>query len=327
MNRNSFRAAASLLLIFAFAFASPTVAVQKKKEKKPAPQGKRVLWKAPHDIAGRNLFYGPGGRSMLPDVSRVTFIEEEKGGYSTKYRIRDARGRVWVAKVGKEAQSETAAVRLLWGVGYPTEIVYLVPRMTIPGKGTFENVRLEARPENYRRLDEWKWDRNPFTGTKQMQGLVVMMALINNWDLKDANNKIIYVPGAGGQGELRYVISDLGATFGKTGDLPVIWVFTRSRNNPGDYARSDFIDEVKKDGRVNFDYGGKKQGLFDDINVAEARWIGGWLARLSDRQIRDAFRAANYTPAEVTTLTRAVRARINQLVALRGGGGRIGRRD
>jgi hypothetical protein len=29
---------------------------------------------------------------------------------------------VWVAKIGKEAQSETVAVRLLWGAGYETEV-------------------------------------------------------------------------------------------------------------------------------------------------------------------------------------------------------------
>jgi len=321
MNKVLLRAAAPALFAAALALSAQPAEGQGRKAKEAAPRGTPVLWTAPEDIAARDLFHGPGGRAMLPDTSRVTFVEEEKGGYSTKYRIRDGAGRVWVAKVGKEAQSETAATRLVWAAGYQTEIVYLVPRLTIPGKGTFENVRLEARPEGHRRLEEWKWGRNHFTGTKPMQGLVVLMALLNNWDLKDANNKIIYVPA--GRGELRYVVSDLGATFGKTGELPVFWRLTRSRNDPGDYADSGFIDEVKH-GRVHFEYGGKKQGLFDDISVEEARWVGSWLSRLSDRQIADAFRAANYTPDEVRTLARAVRDRINQLAGLRGGG-RLGR--
>ena len=46
---------------------------------------------------------------MKPDLSSVTLIREEKGGYSTKYRVRDGSGREWVAKVGKEAQPETVA--------------------------------------------------------------------------------------------------------------------------------------------------------------------------------------------------------------------------
>ena len=44
-----------------------------------------------------------------------------------------------------------------------------------------------------------------------------------------------------------------------------------------------------------------------DISIADARWIGGLLSRLSDRQIQDAFRAANYTPQQVQMLSGAVR--------------------
>jgi len=43
---------------------------------------------------------------------------------------------------------------------------------------------------------------------------------------------------------------------------------------------------------------------------------------LRKRSIRDAFRAANYNPAEVELLAGAVRARINTLAGLSGGGGR-----
>jgi hypothetical protein len=49
------------------------------------------------------------------------------------------------------------------------------------------------------------------------------------------------------------------------------------------------------------------------IPVSDARWLGEILSRLSDRQIEDAFRAANYTPEVVRLLTSAVRARINEL--------------
>lgn len=324
MNSRALRATVALVLLLSL--SSPVVFAQKKdKKKKSAPRGTPVLWRDPGNVSSRNLFLGPGGAAMQPDLRRVTFVKEEKGGYSTKYRIKDARGRTWIAKVGNEAQSETAAVRLVWAAGYMTEVNYLVPRMTIPGKGTFTNVRLEARPENVERLDEWKWNENPFKGTKQLQGLIIMMAMLNNWDLKDSNNQILYVP-RGSRGELHYIISDLGATFGKTGSLPVIWRFTRSRNNPEDYAESDFIEEVKNE-RVFFKYGGKNQKLFDDINVEEARWLGQLLSRLSDKQINDAFRAANYTPAERAMMTRAVRWRIDSLKNIRPRDSSVGRRD
>ncbi|HKR01689.1 MAG TPA: hypothetical protein VJT09_13500 [Pyrinomonadaceae bacterium] len=266
---------------------------------------------------------------MRPDTSRLTFIKAEKGGYSPKFRVRDARGREWVAKLGKEAQSETAAVRLLWAVGYQTEINYLVPCVHIPGAPKprkkvgrcegdgFANVRFEARLENVERTGQWKWKRNPFVGRRELQGLIVMMGLLNNWDIKDSNNVVLYMPAGSGSrvAESLYAISDLGATFGRTGNVPFFWRFTRSRNNPKDYAQARFIDKVKGN-RVAFRYGGKNRGLFKNITVEDARWIGGLLSRLSQRQIADAFRAANYDSAEVRLLTDAVRRRINELVRL-----------
>ena len=159
---------------------------------------------------------------------------------------------------------------------------------------------------------------NPFAGTKELQGLVIMMALLNNWDIKDTNNKILQVrDGATGRDELHYIISDLGATFGRVKlNAPLLWRIRRNRNDPEDYAKSAFLEDVKGD-QVFIFYHGKRQDLFDDISVRDAKWIGSLLARLSDRQLGDAFRAANYTPAEVRLLTEAVRTRINELASIR----------
>lgn len=286
-----------------------------KKKKKEAVTGTPILWQRPNDIASRDLYLGPGGAAMRPDVRRITFIKEEKGGYSKKYRVRDAAGREWVAKIGKEAQPETSAVRLLWGLGYFTEVNYLVPRVTIPGKGTFNNVRFEARPESWERVGEWKWKRNPFLGTPEFRGLKIMMALINNWDLKDSNNEILKLRENNGD-QLRYIISDLGATFGHASTTPIFWRLTRSRNHPVNYAKSDFFEKVKGD-RVVLHFGGKNSGIMKDIKIHDAQWVGSLLAQLSDRQIRDAFRAANYRPDQINLLAREVRERTNELLSLR----------
>lgn len=324
-----FAAGLQVSLLLLSLSTSGTAAHDKRKKKKSEPVGRPVLWKAPDDLPSRDLFLGPGGARMRPDTSRVTFLKAEQGGYSPKFRVRDAVGREWVAKLGKEAQSETAAVRLLWAVGYQTEINYLVPCVHISGAPKprkkvdrcegdgFANVRFEARPENVDRTGEWKWKRNPFVGRRELQGLIVMMGLFNNWDIKDSNNVVMYVP-AGSErrvAESLYAISDLGATFGKTGNVPFFWRFTRSRNNPKDYAQARFIDKVKGN-RVAFRYGGKNRGLFKNITVEDAKWLGNLLSRLSDRQISDAFRAANYNPGEVSLLTGAVRRRITELVRL-----------
>jgi len=282
-----------LLLTFA------QVALGVDKKKKNVPMGRPVLWRVPDDLPSRDLFLGPGGAMMKPDTSRLTFLKAEQGGYSVKYRVRDASGREWVAKVGNEAQSETAAVRLLWAVGYQTEINYLVPCAHIPGAPKprkkvarcegdgFANVRFEARPENVERTGEWKWKRNPFVGRRELQGLVVLMGLLNNWDIKDTNNVVLFVPAGSNRrvDESLYAISDLGATFGKTGHVPFFWRFTRSRNNPEDYAHSRFVDKVKGN-RVAFRYGGKNRGLFKNISIEDARWIGRLLSRLPTARSR-----------------------------------------
>jgi hypothetical protein len=277
-----------------------------------AQRGNAVMW-SPVRVELRDLYHGAGGTAMRPDVRRVAFIKKDTGGNNLKYRIKDARGREWVAKIADESQPEVAANRLLWAIGYRTEIDYLAPRLTIPGQGTYNNVRLEARPAGVDRDTKWEWDENPFVGTREFKGLRVMMAVINNWDLKDTNNTILRT----GR-EHQYIVSDLGSSFGK---LPVSSAFIlnrfgRSVNDPADYVKSTFLHGVDDDGEVDFYYKAKGKDLLKGISVEDARWVGLLLSRLSDRQLRDAFRAANYSTANQRLMARAVRSRINQLVRL-----------
>ena len=323
--------AAAVLLVLSFITPSLQAQDKSKKKDEQVPRGTPVLWRAPDDLPVRDLFLGPGGEALRPDLSRITFESDETGGYSVKWNVRDGSGKKWTAKLGREAQAETAAVRIMWAVGYMTEVNYLVPCAHIinapkprkeiercEGEG-FRNVRLKSRPEGEKTVGNWSWKENPFFRTKEFGGLLVMMALLNNWDLKEENNKILYAPAAdGGRGELRYAVTDLGASFGKVKvNAPVLWRIMRDRNDPQDYAGDHFLEDVKG-GRVYLFYRGKNDELFDDIGVDEARWIASLLSRLSDRQLADAFRAANYTPEEVRLLAGAVRERINELVSING---------
>lgn len=299
-------------MIFACGYAN--VSAQNNKTAKSYPDAKAVLWQPPQ-IEGRDLFYGPGGEQMQPDISKVTFIEQERTGHNKKYRIKDAAGRTWVAKPGTEARPETAAVRLLWSLGYKTEINYLVPTITIPTKGTLTNVRLEARPDNVKRLDEWKWKDNPFVGTNELQGLKIMQVFMNNYDLLDLQNKVIKVDGPNGP-ELQYIISDLGSTFGKFGNnnLPLFFRFGRRADSPRAWSKAKFIKGVDKKGYIRFaTTGSKNRGLMKNITLAQGRWLADILLRLDDAQLRQIFRAANYSPADVDILTKAAKRRISEL--------------
>lgn len=305
MKERSFRIFASLLMVATLSFAASA--------QKVVTGGKAVLWEQ-SDIGRKDLFYGPGGKAMVPNVSKVTVIKEEKAGHTKKYRIKDADGHVWVAKLGREAQAETVSVRLMWALGYRTEINYLVPSLTLPGKGTFKNVRLEARPDNIERLEEWKWKDNPFLGTNEFQAMKIMMVFLNNWDIVDVQNKILLVDGRNGK-ERQYIVSDLGATFGKMGNnnLPFIFRLGQTKNKPKQYAKAKFIKDQKDDGTLKLGFMGKNRDLFKGITVGQARWLANLLSKLKDSQLQDAFRAANYSAADSAILMQAIKRRISEL--------------
>jgi hypothetical protein len=300
-----------LLIVPQAAVAQKDASKKDKDQKKPAIEytGTPVFWTDPTDIQSRNLLLGAGGESMKPDLTRVTFLEQKTGGYSTKYRVKDAKGHEWVAKIGKEAQTDTAANRILWALGYETEIAYLVPHLKIEGKGDFDNVRLEARPDDVKRIGNWMWEDNPFKGTPEFRGLKILMVMMNNWDMKDDNNEILVAKGDASSPR-RFIISDLGATFGKTGGF-----LSRSRNEPSDYVKAEFIQKLNGD-VIDFSYSGKNQKLFENLTVSDARWVTSLVARLSDEQLKDAFRSANYSAEEVNQLAQAFRDRSKKLAAL-----------
>ena len=191
-------------------------------------------------------------------------------------------------------------------IGYKTDTNFLVPSLTIPDKGTFTNVRLEARPADVKRMGTWSWRDNPFKGTREFQALKIMMAFLNNWDMKEDNNVILER-----NGRREYAISDLGVSFGKTGSngLPIFWRVGRSRNAPEQYAEAEFVKNMK-DGKITFNFNGKNDGSLGDITREDGRWLADLLVQLSDTQIEDAFRAANYSDADVKTLAGGVRDRI-----------------
>ena len=263
-----------------------------------------------------------------------------------KFDVEDARGVKWRVKLGPEAQAETVSSRLLWAVGYNAEESYYLERARINGlpklsrgrEYVYENsvrgARFEPRRENVDRGKHWDWSKNPFKGTRELNGLKTMMALLNNWDPFKKNNRILHVKDTNTKEvEARYTVTDLGATFGSVGGLGGRH---RSKNNVRDFERYPLVRRVK-DRQVNFDYDirPKKLGLvsivyppyffrqrsannaISKVPLADASWIGSRLAELSDDQLRDSFRAAGYDGGTSERYVRALRKRINELNRLR----------
>ena len=57
----------------------------------------------------------------------------------------------------------------------------------------------------------------------------------------------------------------------------------------------------------------RMERLVKHVPLADARWIGDRLGRLSAEQIRDAFRASGFSPADIEVYTQVVVTRIRAL--------------
>jgi hypothetical protein len=297
----------------------------KDKKGKENAELRNRLWQEPADIESRDLYYGPAGRDGAPDpAGKFEFVRRSSSGTSEKIIVNDDRGRSWTVKFGPEAKPETAASRVVWAAGYHVDEDYFVAQAHISGRGGFDvsDVRFERR-DSLKEVGFWSWTANPFLGTREFQGLKTLMALLNNWDLKDVNNKILE-PGkktTGDRSERIYYVADLGATLGSTGSffnkLPLLGEAPAgTKGKPDAFASQAFIDSVR-DGKVLFHYKGKNPAALADVSVDNARWMGDLLARLSDKQLGDAFRAGGFSDADVQIYSRAVRGRIRQLQNLK----------
>ena len=163
----------------------------KQKEREKASQLPAVIWHDPGDISTFDLIYGAGGREHAPDPNGTyTFEKEIMQGTSPKFDVKDAQGVKWRAKLGEEVQAETAATRLLWAAGYFVDEDYYLPQIKVEGlpklhrgrefvtdDGIVRRVRLERKVKEIKKIGNWDWFKNPFVGTKELNGLRVMMAL------------------------------------------------------------------------------------------------------------------------------------------------------
>jgi hypothetical protein len=288
------------------------------------------LWQPPVDIECRDLFYGPGGRENAPDPSKpFTYVRRSKSGTQKKIVVQDVNGDKWTVKFGPEARPETVATRIVWAIGFHVDQDYFVPRAQIVGQERIDarDVRFERHEGKYKKVGNWSWDDNPFLGTCEFEGLKVVMALLKNWDLKTLNNDIL-TPKKNPGPDIYYV-ADLGATLAMNGtflneapllgDLPPMAGFFstgKAKGDPSRFANERFIKEVRG-GRVYFNSRRTRiRKALDGVSVANARWMGAWLGRLSDKQLADAFCASGYSPAETALYVSILRARIIELQRL-----------
>jgi hypothetical protein len=252
--------------------------------------------------------------------------------------VRDASGRKWKVKFGEEARPEIAASRIVWAAGYFADADYLVTNLRVEGMPArlrrgekqiepdrsilYARLKLAAKEEKAE--GQWRWVENPFGGSRILSGLRTVMALLNNWDLKDENNSI-----RDENGERVYLVSDLGASFGTAG---LIWPLRNAKGNLRAYESSKLVCGLN-DESVDFCAPARPRFVFlvnppeyvrrthlewigKDIPRSDAHWIGKLLSGLSPQQLEDAFRAAGYSEAEGKAFAHALSGRIAALADL-----------
>jgi hypothetical protein len=281
----------------------------------PSPDKMAELWVKPEP--GRDLFYGIGGKALAPDPTALyTVIEIKRSGYSRGYTVKDGTEREWSVKFPPEAATETAASRILWGVGYHQPPVYYQAAWNA-AKAVSPNPQMPARfrekKPDFHGLDAkdaWSYYQNPFVGTLELNGLLVLQAMLGNSDLKTPQNAIYKLKDVYDGAKQWYVARDLGQTFGRTG------VLDAPRGDPTVFEQTPFITGVAA-GKVRFDYRGRHRALFQNITPRDVRWICTQLSHLSDAQWHDAFRAGGFSTPTAERFIRRMKQKIGEGLALR----------
>jgi hypothetical protein len=270
----------------------------------PAAVGER--WQEPSDIQQRDVFHGPGGPILRPRGTAFTFVARDTGGWSPGFDVRAADGTDWSVKLGPEAQSEVVSSRILWAIGF------------------HQAGRFRPSLADQKVIADWSWYENPFVGSRAFGGLIVANLMLNSGDWKTSNNKIYQLSQPVNGVSRWFVVRDLGASLGRTTYPHILkWIRLRgfgqgTRNDLPGFEAQGFINRIDAES-VDFSYRGIYRDVVDTVTPADVRWACGLLARLTDDQWRDAFRAGGYTPEQTARYVTKIKSKIAQGLDLTAG--------
>ena len=295
------------------------------------PPGLPVIWRDPGAVELLDFLGGAGGRDRRP-AGPFTFVEENFAGTNPKIRVTDANGVRWSVKFGPEVNAETFSTRLAWAVGYFVEPDYFVgegridrvgplarARAFVRPDGTFHDARFKRHAEKavatFEGEDSWSWVQNPFLGTKELNGLKIIVMLVSNWDNKDvrdikrgSNTAVHQQP----DGDARYLITDWGASMGKWGGY-----LTREKWDCKGFQQQtpNFLRGITGK-TLAWGYSGQHTEDFSGgIPADDLRWLLQYLGRITNDQLRIGLDASGATPEENECFTTNIRARIGRMKA------------
>lgn len=297
-----------------------TAAAQTATAPKKGAPSSAVIWKDPGSVESKDLFWGSGSKDRAPRPP-FTFVEENKKGTVPKIVVTDAAGVTWNVKFEAEAHSEVAANRIMWAFGYPVEEMYYLhsgdvqnmKRLQRAGdwintKGRFENgARFKRDDPALDKVGGWALLDNPFKDQPAFSGLLILLALTNNWDTDlTKNTEIFNHKKPDGSVEQIYMVGDLGASFGRFDDPPKKWMLDQ-------YRKDKLIDKVEA-GAIVLNY--RAYGTPPRrIPIEHARWFARMSSRLSRAQVKAAFDAAGTAPSDIDGFVDMFMAKLAELDA------------
>ena len=306
---------ATITLAAVAAFGASCAGVGRPQVQNAPPPPGASLWVEPTDLASRDLYNGPWGAENAPDPKDVyNLVELKHTGVNLGMTVKDSKGREWSVKqpfpgdLDSEAPVEVVISRLLSAIGYHQPAVYHLPAFTLKddlGRHVETGGRFRLKTADLKEIGAWDWANNPFVGTKEYQGLIVLLTMFNSTDLKNSNNSL-YERRNGDLVEQWYVARDVGSALGDTNRM------APRKNHVESFEQMPFILGVNN-GFVDFAYTGWYKKLVEQrITPEDVAWATELLGRLSDRQLQDAFRAAHFEPDIADRFIARLREKIQQ---------------
>lgn len=277
---------------------------------------------------GQILWEPPRASTVQPPKPPFTYLREDPSGTQPKLFARDAAGATWNVKFGYEIHNESFCWRVVEACGYFAEPSFFVGEGALEGYKPLQRATSSVQPDGhftagrfqYRDPDlkfladrNWRWDRPPFAGTKELSGLKILIMLFSNWDNKDGRAG----PGGGpNTAEFEYhgkrlaAFTDWGSGMGRWGSKPG----TDSNWNCADYTAQTPGFAKRVGPWVVFSWSGViNQGFKTGITPAHVAWLMQYLGKVTDGQLHDWLKAAGGNDTEAACFTSAIRNRIEQL--------------
>jgi hypothetical protein len=285
-----------------------------------------ILWSDPGPVDKLDLAGSVGAPVSAPKPPFL-FLREDLSGTQPKLFVRDANATTWNVKFGFEVKPESFCWRIVKAVGYFAEPSFYIAsgrieqlrpmRRSTPSMspaGDFHDARFQYRDPDleFQKGRNWRWDRNPFIRTKELNGLKVLLMLLSNYDNKDGAapdpNTGIFVTRRPPR-RMIYAFTDWGSAMGRWGDK-----IGQSDWDCAGFTEQTplFVSAVDGD-RILFGYEGHMPNFTDSIRVEHVRWLLERLGAISDDQLKGALRASGATAAEELCFAKALRTRIHAL--------------